>query len=84
MSVPVPLHLFGARSVQRVLLVALFVPALSVVAVAAVPALVFLPFVPGGTDRVVRLLRAHTAHARALLSGSRCTCGGDRPPRAGR
>ncbi|MFE0459295.1 dTMP kinase [Kitasatospora sp. NPDC058965] len=63
----------GSRSLgplQRVLLVALTVPALAAVTVATVPALVVLPFLPGGTDRAVRLIRAHVAYARTLLTHS--------------
>ncbi|CAL9590038.1 hypothetical protein [Streptomyces sp. enrichment culture] len=52
---------------RRVLLVALLAPALLVALTATVPALAVLPFLPDGTDRTVRLLRAHNAYLRTLL-----------------
>lgn len=57
---------------RRVLLVALLVPALLLALTATVPALVFLPFLTDGTERAVRLLRAHNAYLRTVLtSGTR-------------
>lgn len=55
---------------QRVLVVALLTPALLVALTAAVPALAILPFLTDGTDRAVRLLRAHNAYLRTLLTTS--------------
>ncbi|SFH05237.1 dTMP kinase [Streptomyces mirabilis] len=58
-------------ALQRVLLVALLTPAVLVALTAAVPALVLLPFFPGGTDRVIKLLTAHTRYLSTLLTNSR-------------
>lgn len=60
-------------ALQRVLLVALLAPALLVAIVAAVPAMLILPFLPRGTERTVRLLKAHTAYLRTLLTASQNT-----------
>jgi hypothetical protein len=56
---------------QRTAIFALVAPVLLLITIAAVPAFAVLPFVHGGTDRVVKLLRAHSAYARTLLTGSR-------------
>jgi hypothetical protein len=69
MMPPVPAHALPAG--QRVLLVALLAPVVLIAAAAAIPAFVLLPFLPGGTDRVVKLITAHTAYVRALLNSSR-------------
>ncbi|WP_181785504.1 dTMP kinase [Streptomyces phytophilus] len=58
-------------SLQRVLLVAILAPALFVALAVAFPALAVLPFLNDGTDRAVRLLRAHNAYLRALLTTRR-------------
>ncbi|MFE2281821.1 hypothetical protein ACFXAE_32210 [Streptomyces sp. NPDC059454] len=58
---------------RRVLLVALLAPALLVALIATVPALAVLPFLTDGTDRAVRLLRAHNAYLRTLLTTSPLT-----------
>ncbi|MDQ0779062.1 hypothetical protein QF026_007528 [Streptomyces aurantiacus] len=55
---------------RRVLLVALLAPALLMALTATVPALAVLPFLTDGTDRAVRLLRAHNAYLRTLLTTS--------------
>ncbi|WP_340563506.1 hypothetical protein [Streptomyces sp. GSL17-111] len=40
---------------------------------ATIPALAVLPFLTDGTDRAVRLLRAHNAYLRTLLTTSPST-----------
>ncbi|MGA5123290.1 hypothetical protein ACPCAG_08230 [Streptomyces pseudogriseolus] len=55
---------------RRVLLVALLVPAVLLTLAATVPALAVLPFFSDGTDRAVRLLQAHNAYLRTVLSAS--------------
>jgi len=59
------------NALQRVLLVGLGTPALTLAMAACIPALVFLPFFPNGTERAVNLLRAHTAYLRTLMTTSR-------------
>lgn len=71
-----PLPARALLALQRVLLVALLAPVVLIAAIAAVPALALLPFLSGGTDRAVKLIAAHTAYARALLSSSRVDCSG--------
>jgi hypothetical protein len=65
------LHACALLALQRVLLVALLAPVVLIAAIAAIPAFALLPFLPGGTDRVVKLLTAHAAYTRTLLSSSR-------------
>jgi hypothetical protein len=60
---------------QRVLLVALLTPALIIAITAAVPAMALLPFFPQGTERTIRILRAHTTYLRTLLTASRTPLG---------
>ncbi|MFD5634790.1 dTMP kinase [Streptomyces sp. NPDC127077] len=56
---------------QRVLLVTLLTPAVVIALAAAVPALILLPFLPGGTDRTIKLLKAHNTYLSTLLTKSR-------------
>ncbi|MGW3938368.1 dTMP kinase [Streptomyces phaeochromogenes] len=58
-------------ALQRVLLVTLLTPAVLIALAAAVPALILLPFLPGGTDRTIKLLKAHTTYLSTLLTKSR-------------
>lgn len=68
---PLTLSARTLGALQRVLLVALLTPAALIMVLGSLPALVLLPFLPGGTDRAIKLLKAHTAHLRALLTTSR-------------
>lgn len=61
----------GSSALKRVLLVALLTPVLIVALAASLPALLVLPFLPGGTDRAIRLMRAHRSYLLALLKESR-------------
>jgi hypothetical protein len=69
-----PLPARPLLALQRVLLVALLAPVVLIAATAAIPAFALLPFLPGGTDRAVKLITAHAAYARTLLSSSRSGC----------
>lgn len=57
-------------ALQRVLLVALLTPAVLLALLPMLPALLILPFLHDGTERTVKLLRAHTDYLRTLLTGS--------------
>ena len=68
-----PIRALGAT--QRVLIIALLVPALLLVTVSALPALMIMPFLPNGTDHVIKLLHTHITYAHVLLVGSRSGSG---------
>ena len=57
-------------ALQRVLLVALFVPGMLLMTASTLPALMVLPFFPGGTERAIKLLNVHKAYATAVFTGS--------------
>jgi hypothetical protein len=71
MTTPFLPHMGQFNALQRVLLVGLGTPALTLAMAASLPALVFLPFLPHGTERAVNLLRAHAAYLRTLMTTSR-------------
>ncbi|MGW2376574.1 dTMP kinase [Kitasatospora sp. NPDC001683] len=68
-------------ALQRVMVVALLAPVLLIAAIASVPVFAILPFLSHGTERTVRILTAHTAYARTLLTAS-CTPSDPTPPRS--
>lgn len=63
-------HVGQFNALQRVLLVGLGTPALTLAMAASLPALALLPFLPHGTERTARLLRAHAAYLRTLMTTS--------------
>jgi hypothetical protein len=66
---PIPPAAIGTS--QRVLLVALLMPALLLIVLATVPALMMLPFLRDGIRRTSSLMRAHTEITATLLKDSR-------------
>lgn len=63
-------HIGQFNALQRVLLVGLGTPALTLAMAASLPALALLPFLPHGTERAAKLLRAHAAYLRTLMTTS--------------